>query len=1043
MYKKKFAKVWLWDDWPDKDGPDSGIDLAVMTHTGEMVAVQCKFSRSPDRALAKGACDSFIAKSEAKQWSERLIVWSGFKISDQFQKQIGQDRDRPLKLLTGGTLRQTNTCWAELAATGRAATDRQLFEPKEHQVEAIEKVLRELESADRAKLVMACGSGKTFTSQLLAERQVGVDGTVLYCVPSIALLGQTMRAWAEQEDIEGRGVEHKFLGVCSDKGTGKHTEKGLERTELEQLEMSVTTKPAEIAAQLNQPVPEGCMRTVFSTYQSLPQILEAQLDHKVPAFDLVLCDEAHRTTGVERSEDKDRTYTRPFQLPHEDITSKKRVYMTATPKVFTQATKKRATSEDRAVWAMDDVSVYGEQAYKLSFSKAIDLGLLSDYRVHIAQAPEGICHKVANRFFQSAQAAALKDNDKGLMKTEVIAQMIGLWNALTGEGRGGDVAWKTIVYLNKVSDSKKFAAVFPAFCSHLAEVTRRDVPEVSVGHVDGTMAASRRHGWLSWLDEATLKSEIRILSNAKCLSEGVDVPSLDALSFLQPKGSHIEIVQSVGRVIRKVPLKKYGHVFLPQLLPAKVAKGYDEHLRKDPYWKTTWSVLRALRSHDERLSEEFAVSQLGDRVLPERISCSVVTDDSLECFLLATDEKVEGNISGVRPGMGDDSGSEAGSNGSAGRALDNEASDNDSTHFRNGDTDYDEESITEELLLFDLEQALVDMPDQAYEMLIAGIQNVALEKVGDRQYWETWSSDAAIAYESILKRIQAHADSSKEFSQEIIDCAKGLQTTLGPRATTEEITSILAQYLVVRPVFYALFGSGEYFDDSPLSAAMADLAETVEILNLDAETHNLDSFYESVVTRAKNIERPEDMQELIKHLYEDFIKTAFPEEAKKYGVVYTPTEIVDFILRSVDWSLREELGIQDGIASEEVEILDPFAGTGTFLVRLIQNPDLLPLDKLEHKFRNNLHSNEIMALPYWATEVNMEQAYQTRLPGEYVPYDNGVLVDTFAMAHPPPEGANTGLQIRSRKRKLQQSNPPRCKENHCHRGEPTLEDDRG
>ena len=224
-----------------------------------------------------------------------------------------------------------------------------------------------------------------------------------------------------------------------------------------------------------------------------------------------------------------------------------------------------------------------------------------------------------------------------------------------------------------------------------------------------------------------------------------------------------------------------------------------------------------------------------------------------------------------------------------------------------------------------------------------------------------------------------------------------MSATLGALGSEEKTLNILAQYIIVKPVFAALFGTAEHFDDSPLSVTMSSLAETVEILELENETAALEDFYKHVAEKARMVTSPQDKQALIKHLYEDFIHTVFPQEAKDFGVVYTPNEIVDFTLRSVDWAIKEHLGIEDGIADESVSVLDPFSGTGTFLVNLVQNKDLIPDDKLADKFANNLHTSEVMALPYWATELNLEQAYMARTDGEYLPYENGVLADTFSM----------------------------------------------
>ena len=1001
VWQRQLAKVYR------PGGFDKGVDIIVEGHDGKVCAVQCKFSGNPDASLSKSQIDSFLGALNSKKYDEGMVVWSGFRVSKAVDDEIGPDAKTPVKLLTGYNLSAAAVNWTEIAATDRVVA-RQPKTPFEHQDKAVADLLVEFTgkngqpASSKAKIVMACGSGKTFTSQLAAELIAGADKLIAYFVPSLALMGQTMRSWAQDEDPDRHGVQHKFCGICSDAGVGKMAEEGMERQAIAQLEMSIATDVSSIEKMLTEPIPRGHMRTVFCTYDSAARLAEA-MTKTGTVFDLLFCDEAHRTTGIERfSEGAKKKDMSGWQMPTEDahIPARKRVFMTATPKVFSKAAKDTAARQERRVWDMGDSEIYGNTAFTLGFSTAVDEKLLSDYKVEIIQTRQGLVQDLLNRFWESPKAQNIDEKTRKSLDTGAAAQMVGLFKALTGGCEDGGILWKTIVYTNRIDASKAFAAVFPLFSEHLAAVAGKDVPKIAVEHVDGTMPATTRQRKLAFLDEAAIAGEIRILSNPDCLSEGVDVPTLDALCFLQPKGSTIKIVQSVGRVMRKAPLKKYGHVIVPTIIPAEV-EDYAQYLRHDDHWKTTWALLRALRSHDDRLADELAKHELNSDYWPQQIRCHVVKDD-LDTLLIAGGGKsgVAGGGAGVETEQGDkdrsenksDDGSEADSSGSDGE-WSGAGSGTGQQAQNSGDGDV-------EILTLDFESLLSEVPQEAYKLLLQGLSVVTLEKVGERQYWEVWSKDAAVAYERILERIKSYYQQNQEFKGEIDRTVKDLKTTIGDRSTPEEILSILAQFQVIRPVFNALFGTSEYFEDSPLSAAMTDLAESVEILNLDAETHKLDSFYDSVVKRAEAIDRPEDRQELIKHLYEDFIGTAFPEEKRKYGVVYTPTEIVDFILRSVDWSLKEELGIADGIASENVEVLDPFAGTGTFLVRLIQNPDLLPDDKLEHKFRHNLHSNEIMALPYWATEVNMEQAYQTRMPGKYVPYENGVLVDTFTMAQP-------------------------------------------
>ena len=1032
LYRRRFASVEPFADWAARDAArgtsqDRGVDLIATRHDGQLAAIQCKFTGDISKKLSKGAVDSFLANTENRDYAERLVVFSGFEVTRHLEEQLAADREIPVQLLAGKVLSQANVAWGELTAieTGMLAR-RPLKTIRPHQRKAVDKAKDELAKAAeaRTKLVMACGSGKTYTSLILAEEIAGPGRRVLYAVPSIALLGQTMRSWAEEEDREGRGVKHSYIGVCSDPKTGKRGGDGTDASDLAQMEFSVTTDPRKIHEALCQPIPEDTMQVVFCTYQSLPQIRQAQ-SRGAPGFFLALADEAHRTTGVENDKPKaipkdplsnGEPPVSPFQLIHNHIKSQKRVYMTATPKVFSEASKARKSAQNRAVWSMDDPEIFGETCHELSFSKAITKDLLSDYKVVLAQSPASLCQDLLARFLNTPEAQELDEKDAQLLTEGVVAQMIGLYNTLRGKSdhpAGWDPLYKTIVYTNRIVDSKRFAAVFPIFAAHLDSVVAKmqgkkappqNLPAIAVRHVDGSMGANQRAGHLHWLDSARQDGEIRILSNAKCLSEGVDVPSLDALCFLQPKGSHIDIVQSVGRVMRKVPHKNFGYVVLPLVLPDTIGD-YGEHIRKDDFWKTTWAVLRALRSHDERFARELGVMELdGDR-WPKNLICTTTqTDLSSQVAAFADSDTTAGTSSTTRAILADEddpAASQAKADGMW-QTPEGKKPSYDSTDSADGQpsTQAATHTIThtEPTLPLDFSELLKQHPDEALSFVLAQIRSAVVEKVGDRQYWHTWSQDAHTAYVTILARIERIYAQYPAVKRQIDQTTEGLEATLGERAMVDETISILAQYIVIKPVFEALFGTAENFEDSPLSTAMSQLHKEIRWLRLENETAKLESFYQSVIDTARAITRPEDKQTLIKRLYEDFIRTAFPEAAKDYGVVYTPNELVNFVLRSVDWSLKEELGIADGLADENVEILDPFAGTGTFLVNLIQNEKLLPDDKLPHTYKNNLHTTEIMALPYWATELNMEQAYQARRPQDgYVPFENGVLADTFQM----------------------------------------------
>ena len=252
LYRRRFARVELFEDWATKNEvskQDRGIDLIAVRHDEGLCAIQCKFTKNLYKKLSKGAVDSFLANTENRAYSERLVVFSGFEVTRHLEEQLAVEREIPVQLLAGKVLSQANVNWGDLmpvAIGTRAAgtgmlTRRPLKTIRDHQRKAVDKAKAELTESNRTKLVMACGSGKTYTSLILAEEVAGVGKRVLYAVPSIALLGQTMRSWAEEEDIEGRGVSHSYIGVCSDPKTGKAGGDGTDASDLAQMEFSVTT----------------------------------------------------------------------------------------------------------------------------------------------------------------------------------------------------------------------------------------------------------------------------------------------------------------------------------------------------------------------------------------------------------------------------------------------------------------------------------------------------------------------------------------------------------------------------------------------------------------------------------------------------------------------------------------------------------------------------------------------------------------------------------------------------------------------------------
>ena len=331
------------------------------------------------------------------------------------------------------------------------------------------------------------------------------------------------------------------------------------------------------------------MTVIFSTYQSLPVIAQAQ--HKgFPDFDLAICDEAHRTTGVTLAGEEDSSFTMIHRNEH--IRAFKRLYMTATPRIFRASHFRKAEKAGAVLCSMDDKKIYGEEFFRLSFSEAVKLGLLSDYKVMILAVDE--------RY--AARISVIQD---GEAKVDDIAKIIGCWKGLSKQLASTDMEAlssdpepmrSAVAFNSTINNSKAFAKNFKAISQSMS--AESGLMNCEVQHVDGKDSVLRRNSLLSWLKEDS--QQCRILTNARCLSEGVDIPALDAILFLNPRKSDIDIVQSVGRVMRKAQGKNFGYVILPVVIPAGLSP--DEALDQNENYRTVWQVLQALRAHDDEFN---------------------------------------------------------------------------------------------------------------------------------------------------------------------------------------------------------------------------------------------------------------------------------------------------------------------------------------------------------------------------------------------------------------------------------------------------------
>jgi predicted helicase len=295
-YKDLYSKVWTYAEWAREQGldaRDTGIDLVAQTHgTHEIHAIQCKFYAA-DYRIQKKDIDSFFTASGKKPFSHRVIVTTTNRWSEHADDAL-RDQQPPVSKIDLNDLENSQIDWSRYQPHQPA-----VLKPKktlrDHQQKALAKVEQGLQTAERGKLIMACGTGKTFTSLKIAERLAGSGKRVLFLVPSLSLLSQTLTEWTQESAIP----LHSFA-VCSDSDVGNKRKKDddIVQTFAHELRYPATTNPERLAVEMGKRHDSQHMSVVFSTYHSIERISEAQQQHGLAAFDLIICDEAHRTTGA-------------------------------------------------------------------------------------------------------------------------------------------------------------------------------------------------------------------------------------------------------------------------------------------------------------------------------------------------------------------------------------------------------------------------------------------------------------------------------------------------------------------------------------------------------------------------------------------------------------------------------------------------------------------------------------------------------------------------------------------------------------------------
>ena len=954
-FAHQFKEVYLWGEWPEHRTGDTGIDLVAIPNQQDSgpVAIQCKFY-APGHKVSKADIDTFLSASGKEPFARRIVVdTSGINWGTNAQDAI-EGQQIPVSRITLADLRDSDIDWRTYSlGSMQAPKTRERKVPRDHQVRARSAVMEGFTKHDRGTMVMACGTGKTFTALTIAREFMEKEGgtaRILFTVPSLALLKQTLDDWAAEAD-----GAFTAWAVCSDTKVSSAARNDTADDSTVDLPIPATTDAPRLAHSLCANNTTEGLQVVFATYQSIEVIHDAQeiAGDEWKDFDLLICDEAHRTTGATLTGEDESA----FRKIHSDefIRRGKTLYMTATPRIFAENAKNKASEKDAILTSMDDHDTYGPVFFRLGFGQAVKEGLLTDYKVIILTVSED---EVSKHYQAIAEMG-------GELNLDTAAKLTGCWNALAKRKHpdsdtdyGDDLSpmRRAVAFCRDIKASKQVAAQFPDLVDGLSNLENDDTTDnlrVECHHVDGTMNAAVRAREMEWLKEGAGTDEepiCRILSNARCLSEGVDVPTLDAVLFLAPRKSQVDVIQAVGRVMRRAEGKDFGYIILPVAVPVGMApeRALDDNKR----FQVVWQVLKALRAHDERLDAAINSMELNGQG-PENI---IVEQVSLEKA-----KRKDDPLCGTAPDGDGASSSESGT-----------------------------DALTQEI-----QGQLTLLPSDWKESVFGKI----VKKVGSSLYWDDWSKDIATVAGRYIRLIEQLLE-DPERQDAFQEFVAALRQTLNPSVDNTSAVEMLAQHILTAPLFDAMFPDHSFSKQNPVSRAMNTIVEMLtDHSMIENERRDLDSFYRAMVERIEAVHTLSGKQEIMRTLYDRFFSQAFPRMSEHLGIVFTPVEVVDFIIRSAEDAMRTAFG--QSLGDPGVAIIEPFAGTGTFVARLLQL-GVIPPEALEEKYKNEIFANEFVLLSYYIASINIEQVYhQVRaeqgVDEGYVEFRGMTLTDTFQL----------------------------------------------
>lgn len=939
-YKALYKNVWELRDVPNElglpDKKDKGVDLVAEQFNGDIIAIQAKFYKN---SIGKSEINSFVAETGSKYYQGGLIISTVDEWNKNARSTI-ENNQKNIEILGLSDLRNSQINWSDF--NFERPEELTIKNPKElrfYQKTALENAINHFEKNERGQLIMAPGTGKTFTSLKISEalsKKVNNQFKVLYLVPSIQLLTQTLRGWNNDTELKIAS-----MAVTSDRDASRGRD-GTEDIKATDIGYPATTSKEQLLKNWNdvkETQSDRDMLVVFSTYQSIDVIGNAQKEG-FPEFDLIISDEAHRTTGAHEMNKDASAFTKVHN--NENVKGKLRMYQTATPKIYGDNAKKNAKDKSILLSSMDDASKYGEVIYRMGFGQAVSHGILTDYKVMVLAVDETAIQKDMQK--------TLADPENGL-NIDDVGRIVGIWNGMMRRNGyknpiknspyDGAPLERAIAFTRTIEDSKKVSKQFEEVVNeYIGSSTDQQTTKLSMKHADGSMNALQKGEVLDWLADSNKPlDEARIVSNVRFLTEGIDVPTLDAVIFLAPKKSQVDIVQAVGRIMRKSENKDYGYIILPVVIPS--GETPETVLDNNKHYEAVWQIINALRSVDERFEA------MVDKI-------NIAKPKQLEVIGIGGAPSEENNIENTTDG-----------------------------------TEPSEK----------YEQTQLEFDWDKFEGAIFG---KIVQKVGNRKYLENWSADVANIAQRQISWIKTKLeDKNDPITIEFKKFVSSLKYNINDSIDENQAAEMLSQHLITKPIFEALFSEYSFVNNNPVSTAMENIIKELEKSGFAKEQENLAPLYESVKMRAEGVDKAEDKQKIIITLYDKFFSTAFRSTTERLGIVFTPIEVVDFIVKSVDDVLKKHLG--KSIGSEGVHIIDPFTGTGTFIVRTLtylqeqMKDGNITLADITRKFTQELHANEIILLSYYIAAINIEATFDEINGDEqdYIPFEGIVLTDTF------------------------------------------------